>query len=470
MRPRRSSFWLLCVIPWIVAADPAPSTPGNAAPAAAPTVVRKSAPIAVDADQAQMILLSEPAKTVFVANPDIADVQVPTPNGFVVYGKKPGTTTIFAIAESGNTTSYTVRVSRPASEIAAAIHNAVPDAKIRVTGNPNGVTISGSVDSPKDAEKVKLAARQFLGDKETINFDVSVNLATQVTLKVQVAELARTVDKQLGVSWTALGNIGTIGKFPVFPALTLNTNSSTATRDRQREQSAQPGRQLRCADHRARQPGARDHPGGADADGDLRRDREFPRRRRVPDPGAAGQSGHHDRVQELRRQRGLHADGAGRQPHQHQGPPRGQRAHPDGRHHDQRHHGAGAQRAARGDDGGAWQRRELRDRRPVPEQRHQRRSTACRSSGMCRSSARCSARPASSATKASWSSSSRRSSCGRRSSRPILHLPTDGFQFSSDIERILLGRLTPVLPTGGASPNPPATTPHLHGAAGFMLE
>jgi pilus assembly protein CpaC len=39
--------------------------------------------------------------------------------------------------------------------------------------------------------------------------------------------LSRTVDKQLGVSWSALGNIGTIGKFPVFPALTLNTNSNT---------------------------------------------------------------------------------------------------------------------------------------------------------------------------------------------------------------------------------------------------
>ena len=65
------------------------------------------------------------------------------------------------------------------------------------------MTISGSVDSPRDAERLKAAARQFLGDKETINFDVAVNMATQVTLRVQVAEVSRNVDKELGVTPTS---------------------------------------------------------------------------------------------------------------------------------------------------------------------------------------------------------------------------------------------------------------------------
>jgi pilus assembly protein CpaC len=142
-----------------------------------------------------VIQLREPAKTVFVANPDIADVQVPTPNSFLVYGKRPGTTTVFAISEAGTTMSYTVRVTRPVGEIAGAIRSAVPTAQVRVSGAPDGVTISGSVDSPRDAERLKAAARQFLGDKETINFDVGVNMATQVTLRVQVAEVSRTVNK-----------------------------------------------------------------------------------------------------------------------------------------------------------------------------------------------------------------------------------------------------------------------------------
>ena len=97
----RSSVGLCCIIA-CVAAGPVTAA---AAPPAAPAGIRASTPLSVDADQAQVIHLSEPAKTVFVANPDIADVQVPTPTSFLVYGKKPGTTTVFAISESGATIS-----------------------------------------------------------------------------------------------------------------------------------------------------------------------------------------------------------------------------------------------------------------------------------------------------------------------------------------------------------------------------
>jgi pilus assembly protein CpaC len=228
MRPVRTSVWLSCMIPSL-AVGSASAAPPAAAPPALPTGIHRSTPLSVDADQAQVIQLSEPAKTVFVANPEIADVQVPTPTSFLVYGKKPGTTTIFAISETGTTIGYTVRVSRPAGEIAGALHSAVPSAKVRVTGTPEGVTIAGSVDSPRDAERLKAAAKQYLGDKETINFDVAVNMATQVTLRVQVAEVSRTVNKQLGVNWSSLGNIGTIARLSPFPALTLNANSNTTT-------------------------------------------------------------------------------------------------------------------------------------------------------------------------------------------------------------------------------------------------
>lgn len=220
----RTGTWFCCVVLSLVVAMAA--TPVEAvAQKAAKTGIRQSTPLAIDVDKAQLIQLSEPAKTVFVASTEIADVQVPTPTTFLVYGKKPGTTTVFAISETGTTTSYTVRVSRPAGDVAAVLHSAVPNARIRVSGAPDGVTISGSVNSPLDAERLKAAASQYLGDKETINFAVAVNAATQVTLRVRVAEVSRTVEKQLGVNWSALGNIGSIGK--AFPALSLNVNSNS---------------------------------------------------------------------------------------------------------------------------------------------------------------------------------------------------------------------------------------------------
>ena len=134
---RRSpkSIWFWCVIPCL-AALPASAAPPVATSRAHPGGLRQSTPLSVDADQAQVIQLKEPAKTVFVANPDVADVQVPSPTSFLVYGKKPGTTTVFAISEAGATMSYTVRVTRPVGEIAGAIRNAVPTAQVRVSGAP----------------------------------------------------------------------------------------------------------------------------------------------------------------------------------------------------------------------------------------------------------------------------------------------------------------------------------------------
>jgi len=49
-----------------------------------------------------------------------------------------------------------------------------------------------------------------------------------------------------------------------------------------------------------------------------------------------------------------------------------------------------------------------------------------------------------------------------------LAAPTDGLEFSNDLEWVLLGRLTAT--KGKAGIAPASDAPHLHGAAGFMLE
>lgn len=218
---RTVPFRLMLALAVAMAVLPASSP---AQPPARPTT-RESAPLTVEVDKARLIQLPEPAKTVFVANPEIADIQVPNPGSFLVYGKKAGTTMVFAITEAGGATSYTVRVIRQSGEIAAAVHNAVPKAQVRVSATANGVTIAGSVDSPRDAERLKAAARQFLGDKETINFDVTVTGEIQVSLRVRVAEVSRNIDKQLGVNWQGLFNSGTLavglltGRTPITTAV-----------------------------------------------------------------------------------------------------------------------------------------------------------------------------------------------------------------------------------------------------------
>ena len=178
--------------------------------ASAASVVAGRQPLVIEINQAQLVQLPEPATTVFVANPDIADVQVPSTSKFVVFGKKAGVTTIYAMAGDGKVTNYTVTVRHPVNEIAAAIQQQVPGAQVSIESLPGGITISGSVASPRDAQKVRQVAQDFLGSKEDVNFNVTVAGSAQVNLRVRVAEVSRQTGKQFSFNWDALYNNGTI--------------------------------------------------------------------------------------------------------------------------------------------------------------------------------------------------------------------------------------------------------------------
>ncbi|MGH6797424.1 MAG: pilus assembly protein N-terminal domain-containing protein, partial [Roseiarcus sp.] len=175
---------------------------------AAPAAMRRA--LTIEVDQAEVIQLSEAATTVFVANPDIADVQVPDRSKFVLFGKKPGVTTVYAMMPDGKVASYAVTVKHQVAEIGAALREQVPNAEITVSNTPAGIVIAGTAASPRDAQKLKAVARDYLGEKENIVFNVTVAAATQVNLRVRVAEVSRNTNKQFGLNWNAIYNNGTI--------------------------------------------------------------------------------------------------------------------------------------------------------------------------------------------------------------------------------------------------------------------
>ena len=169
--------------------------------------------LTLDVDKAQLVTLPEAASTVFVANPEVADVQVPNqPNqsSFLVYGKKPGETTIFALTVSGNAIGYAITVRRAVGDVAEGLRRAIPDARLSVSGAPGGISVSGTVNTPADAQKARDVARKYVGDKDKIDFNVGVGTSVQVNLRVRVAEISRQINKQFGINWGAVFNNGSI--------------------------------------------------------------------------------------------------------------------------------------------------------------------------------------------------------------------------------------------------------------------
>lgn len=198
-----------------------------AAPAAAVTSPR---PITVllEAGSGRLIHLPGPASTILAADPRIARVQAASPTSIFVMGVAPGHTTVVATAESGAPIAeydVTIRASeaaaagdpllraRAAPVTAAALEGAIRRslagmASVRVTGlGTRGFMLSGTVANAAEAQRAEAVARSFAGEREIVN-SLELLSATQVNVRVRVAEISRQITRELGFNWQALGKVG----------------------------------------------------------------------------------------------------------------------------------------------------------------------------------------------------------------------------------------------------------------------
>jgi pilus assembly protein CpaC len=119
-----------------------PHAPGPA-PAAGPhrsyageatQIPANGKPIALEVGKGTLIRLPRPASTVFVASPDIADVQIKSPELIYLSAKAPGQTVIYAV-DSGDTVllNAPVRVDFDLSQLRQSLERTVPGNAISVT-------------------------------------------------------------------------------------------------------------------------------------------------------------------------------------------------------------------------------------------------------------------------------------------------------------------------------------------------
>ena len=127
-----------------------------------------------------------------------------------------------ALDDGGNVLAqYDVSV-RPsgfgADEGTAAIRKAFPGSDGRLTATPDGLTTTGVMASPLQAERIATTARNYLtAPNQRVDNRTTLNSAVQVTLRVRIAEIARSITRQLGINWQAMS---TIGRFGITAALT----------------------------------------------------------------------------------------------------------------------------------------------------------------------------------------------------------------------------------------------------------
>lgn len=163
----------------------------------------------IEVGKGQVIRLPRPAATVFVADPEIADVQAQSPSIIYLFGRKAGSTSLFAVDDEDQLLLRSaVRVDHNMKGLQEAIDRLLPKSTVSVSSVDGSIVLDGEVDNPTQAEALRTLASRFLGEDESLLNRTNVGAPTQVHLRVRVAEVSREVIKEFGFNWENLFNSG----------------------------------------------------------------------------------------------------------------------------------------------------------------------------------------------------------------------------------------------------------------------
>jgi len=181
------------------------SSLGVAAPAPALAQVSKATKPANDIDLSvgtgQQVRLSDAMSDLFVANDAIADVQVRSPSQIYIFGKSAGETTVYATNKAGKVIySANIRVGTNIGSLDEMLKLAMPDAQVRATPMNGMVLLTGTVAAPADVEEASRLVQAFVGDKSQVISRIKTATPLQVMLQVKIAEVSRSVAKDIGVN------------------------------------------------------------------------------------------------------------------------------------------------------------------------------------------------------------------------------------------------------------------------------
>ena len=157
--------------------------------------------ISVGLNKSMVIETPRDVRDVLVSSPEIADAVVRTPRRVYIIGMKVGQANVVLFdGNGGQIASFEIDVTRDNKALAALIRRLVPGSNVKVEGVGEGVALSGSVRNAGDAEKAMDLAANYVGDRKKVNNYIAVQSREQVQLRVTIAEVERTVLKQLGIN------------------------------------------------------------------------------------------------------------------------------------------------------------------------------------------------------------------------------------------------------------------------------
>lgn len=157
--------------------------------------------IRVPVNKSVMVEFNQPVREVRVAKPEFAEVNALTPKQIIVTGSTFGTTQLIATLENGEQRVFDVAVDIELDRLIATLRTAVPRAKVSAHALLDAVVLTGQVPDAASAKRILDLAAIF--SPRIVNH-MQVGGTQQVVLRCTIAEVNRSITKQLGFNgWLA---------------------------------------------------------------------------------------------------------------------------------------------------------------------------------------------------------------------------------------------------------------------------
>ena len=222
-----SRIWLAAVIAIAVplmAGEASAALQGRAVPT-------NGDPIAIEINEGQLLRLDRGMASVFIANPEIADVTAKSDRLLYLFGRRVGTTTLFALDADDNViANVTVTVNHSLARLQGALDDLLPDGRITASSVDGAIVLSGDVATATEAENARRLAARFMGEGGEVINRVGVTAPNQVNLRVRFAEVSREVTNQFGFNWSAFVDGGIqFGAASLLPTAGINQIAAGGT-------------------------------------------------------------------------------------------------------------------------------------------------------------------------------------------------------------------------------------------------
>ena len=166
--------------------------------------------ITLSVGSGRLIALPATMKNVFIADDKVADVQVKSARQLYLFGKTSGLTTIYVSNGAGEVIwSANLRVGANIDSVDHMLALAMPEAHILSTPiGASTILLTGSVANPEDIAEAQRLVQAFLGKDANIITRLRSATPLQVNLQVRIAEVSRTLMRQLGSNIATQGRLG----------------------------------------------------------------------------------------------------------------------------------------------------------------------------------------------------------------------------------------------------------------------